>query len=98
MVLFGYLKNKFPKINIINISLVGGFGIVFGINIINGGLPFLPYLILSSEYKENFLYESLLNNNILGYYASLLFILIICGFFWNKASYDKLKSRKLKSK
>ena len=43
--ILSYLKNKYPKFSIANISIISAFGIIFGINIINGGLPFVPYLI-----------------------------------------------------
>ena len=36
--IIGFFKNKYPKFCILNISIIGGYGIIFGINIINGGL------------------------------------------------------------
>lgn len=93
-----YLKNKYHKFNIINIALIGGFVIIFGINIINGGLPFIPYLILSSKYQEKSLYNNLIDNNKIGYYTFLFLILIVCGLYWNNSSYNKLKNKKIKSK
>ena len=98
MVVFVYLQNKYSKFSIINISLIGGFGIIFGTNIINGGLPFIPYLILLSKYKENELFKKILDKNIAGFYISFLLILLFCGIFWNNSSYNKLKSKKEKSK
>ena len=98
MIVFVYLQNKYSKFSIINISLIGGFGIIFGTNIINGGLPFIPYLILLSKYKENELFKKILDKNIAGFYISFLLILLFCGIFWNNSSYNKLKSKKEKSK
>ena len=93
MVVFGFLKNKYPKITILIISNIAGFGIIFGVYLINGGLPFIPYLILSSKYKEKSLYDKLLDNNLIGYYMLLLLILVFCGVFWNSSSFNKLKNK-----
>ena len=96
MILFGFLKNKYPKITIIIISSIAGFAIIFGVFQINGGVPFIPYLILSSKYKEKSLFDKLLNNNLIGYYIFLLLILVFCGFYWNNSSFNKLKNKKNK--
>ena len=93
MVVFGFLKNKYPKITILIISNIAGFGIIFGVYLINGSLPFIPYLILSSKYKEKSLYDKLLDNNLIGYYMFLLLILVFCGVFWNNSSFNKLKNK-----
>ena len=98
MILFGYLRNKYPKIIMINIAINGGFGIIFGINTIIGGLAFIPYLILAAKHKEESLFDAILNNNISIFYGFLFLILIFCGLYWNNSSFNKLKSKILKSK
>lgn len=93
-----YCKNKYPKFTIFNIAITGGFGIIFAVNVINGGFPFIPYLILASKYEESTLYEKILNKNIFGYYAFLFLILLFCGIYWSNSSYNKLKSKMTKLK
>ena len=93
-----YFKNKYPKFTIFNIAITGGFAIIFAVNIINGGFPFIPYLILASKYEENNLYEKILNKNIFGYYAFLFLIFLFCGIYWSNSSYNKLKNKMTKSK
>jgi hypothetical protein len=92
--ILSYLNNKYPKFSIANISIISAFGIIFGINIIYGGLPFIPYLILIQKYQETDLYEAILEKNIILYYAPLFIILAICGYFWNKNSYYILLNNK----
>ena len=95
--LFVYLKNKYPKVNIVNIAIIGAIGIIIGINIINGGMPFIPYLILTSKYEENDIYAHILEKNNIGFYAFLFVTFIFCGFYWNNSSYMKLKNKSTSS-
>ena len=88
-----YLKNNFPNVNIINISIISAIGIIFGINIINGGLPFIPYLILILKYEETHLYEAILGKNKIMYYAILFIIFLFCGIVWNKSYYNLLENK-----
>ena len=96
--IIGFFKNKYPKFCILNISIIGGYGIIFGINIINGGLPFLPYLILTAKYDEDELFKRILDKNLSGYYSFLYLIFIFCGIFWNNSRFNKLKNKNMKLK
>ena len=49
MILFIIAQNKNDIINISNIVLISSYGIIFGINILFGGLPFIPYYILGDD-------------------------------------------------
>lgn len=98
MAILGYLKNKNEIFNIINIAIIGGYGIIFGINIIVGGLPFIPYLILSSNYEEKSLYQNLIDNSQKWFYSILFISLIICGIYFNFSSFKKLRNKKIKTK
>ena len=96
--ILGFFQNKYPKFCIFNVSFIGGYGIIFGINIIIGGMPFIPYLILAEKYEEDDLYDRILEKNNIGYYTFLHLLLIFCGIFWNNSRFNKLKERKMKSK
>ena len=107
MIILGLFNRKYAHFNIINLALIGGFGIIFAINIIIGGLPFIPYLILLSKYKkdqkvqEALLYDNLIDNskNYFYFYIILFLILIICGIYFNFDSFHKLiNKKKVKSK
>ena len=92
--LLSYINNKYPKFSIINISIVSAIGIIFGINIINGGFPFIPYLILILKYEETDLFDAILDKNIIFFYAFLFIIFSFCGFYWNNSYYNLLKNKK----
>lgn len=91
--LITFYKNKNSRFTIVNLAIIGAFGIMFAINIICGGLPFIPFLILASTYDEKNLYEKILNNNIFGNYTFVFLIFLICGIYWNTKSYKKLKTK-----
>jgi len=92
--LLSYINNKYPNFSITNISIVSAIGIIFGINIINNGFPFIPYLILILKYEETDLYEAILGKNIFLYYALLFSIFVFCGLYWNTSYYNLLKNKK----
>ena len=92
--LLSYINNKYPLFSIINISIISAIGIIFGINIINSGLPFIPYLILIVKYEEIDLYEAILDKKIIFYYAFLFIIFSFCGFYWNNSYNNFLNNKK----
>ena len=53
IVLFIIAQNKNDIVSILNISLISSFGIIYAINILFGGLPFIPYYILGKQARNS---------------------------------------------
>ena len=74
----------------INLSLIASYGIVYGLNVLFGGLPFMPFLILSKENEkdENVddrekLFQRLIDHNNLIFYSVLYVIIALAGSYFN---------------
>ena len=86
--------------------MLSAYGILYGLHILIGGLPFLPFLILSKtedqrygdeKYIEEGLYEILKNNNALYIYVIFFVILSIIGFYFNYSNYKLFIEKKKKN-
>ena len=83
MILFIIAQNKNDIINISNIVLISSYGIIFGINILFGGLPFIPYYILGDE-KEK---ERLKEGDSIIIYSGIFIVLLIYGYYKNHINF-----------
>lgn len=93
-----FIQNKYPKISILSIVIIAGYGIIYGINILFGGLPFLPYFIMAKHYNdEENLYQKLVGNNHLGKYSVFYILLIGYGYYSNDINFKIAMNKKVKS-
>ena len=104
IVFFILFRNKNLIITIGNISILASYGILYGFHILIGGIPFLPFCILSrskfidSESKlKTKVYETLSKGNKIGYYIVAFFIIAIGGFFLNYTNYKLFMEKKKKN-
>ena len=92
-----FIQHKYPKISIFNISVIAGYGIIYGINILFGGLPFLPYFIMAKHYNdEKGLYQKLVDNNYVEIYSVFYVALIGYGYYSNYINYKIAMNKKVK--
>lgn len=86
--------------------MLSAYGILYGLHILIGGLPFLPFLILAKskyaiyddvKYRENGLYEGLRDNNSLLSYIIFFVILSVIGFYFNYSNYKLFIEKKKKN-
>jgi hypothetical protein len=93
-----FIQNKYPRVSIVNISIIAGYGIIYGVNILFGGLPFLPYFIMAKKNKEEKnLFKKLVDNNIVEFYFVIYIVLIIYGYYSNLMNYRIAMNKKIKS-
>ena len=95
MVLSIFIQNKYPKISIASIVNIAAYGIFFGINILVGGLPFLPYFILTKKYEDDNIYDKLWNKSYSLQYMALYAILLPLGYYKNYINYQIVMNKKL---
>lgn len=92
--IFLYFKNNHTTFTIISTVVIGVYGIIKGINILVGGVPFIPYLILLKEYKEEEMFNKIMDNNSLFFcYLITSVLLAAVGFHSNRSKYNELKLR-----
>ena len=97
MVLFIFLQNKYTIVNIINIVIISSYGIIYGVNILCGGLPFLPFFILVKQDPiETVLYDKLVEKNLIELYAPIYVVLLVYGSYKNYINYKIATNKKLK--
>ena len=101
IILFFLFKNKYPKISIVYISILLSYGILYGIHILIGGLPFLPYLILAKTKYEPYdiekgLYERLKSKSAIIFYLIFFVVITVLGFFLNYTRYKLFIEKKKK--
>lgn len=97
IILFIFLQNKYLMFNIVNIVIIASYGIIYGINILFGGLPFIPYLIIVKEdAEEGDLFDKLTSNNIIHLYAIFYAIILAYGIYKNYSNYKIAMNKKLK--
>ena len=103
IVFFILFRNKNLMITIGNISILASYGILYGFHILIGGIPFLPFCILSKSKSiddstlEKNLYETLYDNNKIIIYIIAFFIIAIGGFFLNYTNYKLFMEKKKKN-
>lgn len=83
MLLFIIAQNKNDIINISNIVLISSYGIIFGINILFGGLPFIPYYILGDG-KET---KRLKEGDSIEIYSGIFIVSLIYGYYKNNINF-----------
>ena len=99
IILFVFLQNKYVPVNIINICIIASYGIIYGMNILFGGLPFLPFFIIAKEIKEEeYLFPRLVKENLIECYGIFYVLLIIYGYWKNDINYQIATNRKIKNK
>jgi len=98
MGLFIFLQNKYTIVNIMNIVFISSYGVVYGLNILVGGLPFLPFFILVKQdsIEKNFLYHKLVEENLVLLYAPIYVVLVVYGTYKNYINYKIATNKKLK--
>ena len=87
-----FIQNKYPRIIMANISIMASYGILYGFNILIGGLPFLPFIVLAKSYKteepqEN-LFDRLMDKNYWSHYLAFFLFFICLGIYFNIKNYD----------
>ena len=106
IIFFLIFRIKNLKLTISFISILSAYGILYGLHILIGGLPFLPFLILAKskyaiyddvKYRENGLYERLRDNNSLLSYIIFFVILSVIGFYFNYSNYKLFIEKKKKN-
>ena len=88
MVSWILLKDKYPKVTMVRLSLIASFGITFGLNVLFGGYPYMPFLILAKKYQDeddesNTLFKRLSGRNNLRIYLGLYALFSIVGCYFN---------------
>ena len=97
MGLFIFLQNKYTIVNIMNIAIISSYGVIYGVNILCGGLPFLPFFILvKQDTIETDLYDKLLDKNLIELYAPIYVVLLVYGSYKNYINYKIATNKKLK--
>lgn len=87
IVLFIFIQNKYLKFSIINICIIAIYGIIYGLNILFGGLPFIPFFILAKKYDDDRLFSKLCNKNYIFHYGLFIILLFIYGYYTNNINY-----------
>ena len=94
-------QNKYQKITMANISIMASYSILYGFNLLIGGLPFIPFLILAKAYqkidKREKLFERLINKNYSLHYGIFFLLFVIGGTYFNIKNYD-IHMKKAKKK
>ena len=94
-------KDKVPNLTMVNISFIASYGIIYGINILIGGLPFIPFMILAKYYKaeeeKDKLFDSLVDHSSLYIYLAICVGLTAIGIYFNINNY-KILIEKAKKK
>ena len=93
-----FIQNKYPRISILYITIIAGYGMIYGINILFCGLPFLPYFILARKHiEEKYLFDKLVDNNDVYIYAFLFILFVGFGIYSNDINYRIAMNKKIKS-
>ena len=94
-------KDKNPNITMVNISVMASYGIIYGLHVLFGGLPFIPFLILSitkkSDNPKEQLFTTLTEKNNLIVYVIIYILLVLFGCYFNITGY-KIFTEKTKKK
>ena len=87
IVFFIFIQNKYVKFSIFNICFMASYGIIYGINILFGGVPFIPFFILSKRYDDEYLFPKLCSKNYIYHYGTCFICLCIYGSYSNYINY-----------
>lgn len=98
IILFIFLQTKYIRISILYIVFIAGYGIIYAFNILFGGLPFFPFLILSKEYKEQEkgFYDKLMEKSHAFLYGIFYVVLVAFGYYENNINYKIATHKTLK--
>ena len=88
MVSWILLKDKYPKVTMVRLSLIASFGITFGLNVLFGGYPYMPFLILAKKYQDeddesNTLFKRLSKRHNLHIYLGIYVFFSFVGCYFN---------------
>ena len=102
IIFFILFRNKNFMVSIANISILSSYGILYGLHVLIGGMPFLPFFVLSKTefhpYKlEKDLYEKLRSGNGIAIYSPIFAVIAIIGFYFNYSSYKLFIEKKKKN-
>ena len=96
-----FYRNRNHNFLIINMSIIASYGLLFGVNILVGGFPFVPYFILAKVYVENVekeqLYERLWKNNYWYHYFIFFIFFSVIGAYFNITGYKVFMEKKKKN-
>ena len=96
-----FYRNRNHNFLIINMSIIASYGLLFGVNILIGGFPFIPYFILAKVYVENVekeqLYERLWFHNLWYQYLIFLILFSVGGSYFNITGYRVFMQKKRKN-
>jgi len=96
IILFIFLQNKYLYFNITCIVIISSYGILFGLNILFGGLPFIPYHILIKLWKDEDFHERLCSGNFKYAYGTFFILMCAYGFYKNYINYQIAMNKKIK--
>jgi hypothetical protein len=87
--LFIIAQNKNDIVNILNISLISSFGLIYAINILFGGLPFIPYYILGKQAQnsQDDIMEKLTKGDSFLIYLIIFIVMITYGYYKNNINF-----------
>ena len=102
IIFFFLFKNKNLKITIGTVSILASYGFLYGFHILLGGIPFLPFFILSKTKFEKYelevhLFNNLKNGNKMHYYALAFVLIAIGGFYLNYSRYKLFIEKRKKN-
>ena len=101
IIIFSLYRNKYYIMTIVNVSLLSSYGIVYGFHILIGGIPFLPFLVLSkTKYKDYIdisLYRVLEAGDKIPYFFGAFWLFAIIGFYLNYSGYKLFIQKKKKN-
>ena len=96
------IRNKNLKISIGTVSFIASYGILFGFHILIGGIPFIPFFILSKTPFNNYILEddlftTLKDGNKMRYYVIAFVPIVILGVYLNYSRYKLFIEKKKKN-
>ena len=96
IILFIFLQNKYLYFNITCIVIISSYGVLFGLNILFGGLPFIPYYILT-KYRKDDLFDRLCDGNYKYAYGTFFVLMCAYGSYKNYINYEIAMNKKIKN-
>ena len=88
-------REKYIYVNMINICLISSYGMLYGIHLLIGGLPFLPFFILAKE-KDDILYNTMTEKHYLLHYIIVFVGIASLGSYFNITNYTAFMAKKKK--
>ena len=99
-------KEKYPNITMVNICAISTYGIIFGANLIVGGLPFIPFYILAKAAKvekdnpakmDKDIYDLMKGKSHLDIYTGIFIFFVLIGSYFNITNYKAFMAKKKKN-